>query len=280
MEEKNIKLFEIPVFSFVPPKYKEIVKERAGKIFGAILICFVILAAITAIRVGFIMTAATKGFIASCPDFSIKGGIFDIEKPYSYDDGDIYLWIDDSVETVSKETVKDLAYNYDYRSILILTRKAIGVCSNGRIEVFNYSDFGDFTFSKDALINKVMPTITTVVVICIMCFSIVQVGLYYLIALIMQLFVMVFASTFKKEIAPEYRFRMAVLAKLPVHVLIFFINLVGFHINMWANLALQVGYIAVVVYFYDHKKEDEPIVESVITEQTNIYNPETYNTEE
>ena len=73
---------------------------------------------------------------------------------------------------------------------------------------------------------------------------------------------------------------MAVLAKLPVHVLIFFINLVGFHINMWANLALQVGYIAVVVYFYDHKKEDEPIVESIITEQTNIYNPETYNTEE
>ena len=278
MEEKNMKLYEIPAFSFVPPKYKEIIKERSGKIFGAILICFVILAAINAIRVGVVMTQATNEIIKDCPEFSFKGGIFDIDKPYTYDDGDMYLWIDDSIDTVSKEAVKDLAYNYDYRSILILTRKAVGVCGNGRIEVFNYSDFGDFTFSKETLTKNVMPMITTIAVIGIICFSIVQVGLFYLMACIMQLFVIMFASTFKKEIAPEYRFRTAVLAKLPVHVLVFLINLFGLHVNMWVNLALQVAYIGVVVYFFDNKKE-EPVIETVITETTDPYKPETYNSE-
>ena len=35
--------FAIPVFSFVPPKYRDLVKESGGKIFGALLICFLIM---------------------------------------------------------------------------------------------------------------------------------------------------------------------------------------------------------------------------------------------
>lgn len=272
MEEKKLKLFEIPAFSFIPPKYKETVKERAGKIFGAILICFIILAAIKAIRTGVVMTEATNEIVKSCPEFSIKNGIFEIEKPYSYDDGSIYLWIDDSVDTVSKEAVKDLAYNYDYRSILILTRKNIGVCGNGRIEVFNYSDFNNLTFSKDSLTNKIMPLITTIAVICILCFSIVQVGLFYLMACIIQLFVMMFASIFKRDIPAEYRFRMTVLAKLPVRVLVFVIGLFGLHINMWINLLLQILYIGLVVYFYDKDKE-------IAEESTETEIQKTINTE-
>ncbi len=272
MEEKKLNLFEIPAFSFIPPKYKETVKERAGKIFGAILICFIILAAINAIRTGVVMKEAANEIVKNCPEFSLKGGHFEIAKPFSFDDGKQLLLIDDSYETVSEEDLKYLLYEENYNTVLIVCRNAFGICSNGRIRVYNYSDFGDFTFSKDSLTNKIMPTITTIAVIGILCFSIVQVGFFYLMACIMQLFVMMFASIFKRDIPAEYRFKMTVLAKLPVHVFVFLIGLFSIHINMWINLLLQILYIGLVVYFYDKDKE-------IAEETTEPEIPVNYNTE-
>lgn len=255
MEEKKLKIFEIPAFCFIPPKYKETVKERAGKIFGAILICFAIMAAITSVKVGLFINVANNEIVEKCPEFSLEGGHFEIAKPYSYDDGKLFFLIDDSYDTVSVEDLKYLLYEENYEGVLIVCRDAVGICSNGRIRVFNYSDFGDFSFSKSSLTQKLMPTITAITCISIILFSIVQAGVFYLMACIIQLFVMMFSSIFKRDIPAEYRFKMTVLAKLPVRVLVFVIGLFGIHINMWINLLLQILYIGLVVYFYDKDKE-------------------------
>ena len=67
-------LFAIPAFTFVPVNYRELVEENGGKVFGALLICFIILGLITGIRGSAVMSEVTDSVKAECPDFELKNG--------------------------------------------------------------------------------------------------------------------------------------------------------------------------------------------------------------
>ena len=67
------------------------------------------------------------------------------------------------------------------------------------------------------------------------------------------------------------------LAKFPVHVLVFVLGLCNVNINMWINLILQVAYIAVVVFMFNKGEaeqvsyiEDKEDAVTVIAEQDDI----------
>ena len=233
------------------------IKESAGKIFGAILLCFIILGVITGIIVNNSLNDFTNEIRENCPNFRIIGGEFEIEQPYSLDADTVYIEIDDSIDEVTREDIQALIGKGTYQSILVMGKYSFGMYSNGQIQSYKYSAFDDLDISKDTLVDKVMPMIKTIVVLAVILFAFVQVGLYYFVALIMQLFTMMFAKIFNKELNDVERFRMTVLAKLPVHILIYVINNFT-HIGWVINMCLQIVYIAAVVYFY--KKEGaEPV---------------------
>ena len=259
MEEKKMNFFAIPAFTFVPPKYKEIIKESAGKIFAALLICFLIMACINAVKVNSAMNEVTDELRDNCPEFELMGGEFEIEKPFSFDEDNVYVEIDDSIENVTEDDVKEIVLNGNYQSVIIIGKYSFGMYNNGQIQSFKYTDFDNFTISKDKLCDEFMPMIKNIAVFVVILWAFVSIGVFYFVALIMQLFTMMFASIFGKELDGVQRYRMTILAKFPIHVIVFVIGLIKPSlIGFWANLVLQVVFIALAVFMYDN---DDDVVE-------------------
>ena len=195
MEENKINFFAIPVFSFVPPKYSKLIKESGGKIFGALLIGFLILSVITGIRVGKGMDEVNDTIRESCPEFTLIDGEFEIEQPFSFNEDNMFVKIDDSIEKVSEADIKEIWNSGSYQQIIVLGRYGFGMMNNGQVQAFEYKDLGDFTISKDKLCDEFVPAIKSVVVIVVIACAIILIGLYYFVALIVQLFTMPRYST-------------------------------------------------------------------------------------
>jgi len=260
MEEKKMNFFAIPVFSFVPPKYKDIIKESAGKIFGALLICFLIMACIYAVKVNVAMNDVTDEIRDNCPEFELMGGEFEIEKPFSFDEDNVYVNIDDSIENVTDDDIKDIVLNGNYQSVIIIGKYSFGMYNNGQIQAFKYTDLNNVTISKDKLCDEFLPMIKNMVILGVILWAFVSIGLFYFVALIMQLFTMMFASIFGKQLDGVQRYRMTVLAKFPIHVIVFIIGLIKPSlIGFWANFILQAVFIALAVFMYDN---DDEVVET------------------
>ena len=259
MEEKKMNFFAIPVFSFVPPKYKQIIKESAGKIFGALLICFLIMACINAVKVNVAMNDVTDEIRDNCPEFELMGGEFEIEKPFSFDEDNVYVNIDDSIENVTDDDVKEIVLDGNYQSVIIIGKYSFGMYNNGQIQAFKYSDLNNFTISKDKLCDEFLPMIKNIAILCVILWAFVSIGVFYFVALIMQLFTMMFASIFGKQLDGVQRYRMTVIAKFPIHVIVFVIGLITPSlIGFWANFILQAVFIALAVFMYDN---DDDVIE-------------------
>ncbi len=261
MEENKINFFAIPAFSFVPPKYNKLIKESAGKIFGALLICFLIMALITAVKVNLTLTDVGDEIRANCPDFSLVGGEFEIEQSYSIDEDGVYIVIDDSLEDVTEDDIREVVSGGNYQSAIILGKYSFAMYSNGQFQARDYSEFDGLTFSKDSLLDKFIPLIKNVVFIAILLGAFFSIGLYYFVALIVQLFTMMFEKIFGVQFDGVERYRTTVLAKFPVHVLVFVLGLFNVNIGMWINLVLQIAFIAVVMFMF--KKANESDVQMI-----------------
>ena len=151
-------------------------------------------------------------------------GEFEIEKPFAFDNDGVYIEIDDSIEKVDESTIRNINSDYSYQQVMVIGKYDVAMLNNGQIQAFSYKDMGNFTISKDKLVTEIMPSVKSISVIVIMAWSIVSLGLFYLVACIMQLFTMMFGKIFNKEFDSDQRYRITVLAKFPVHVVIFIIN--------------------------------------------------------
>ena len=258
--------FAIPVFSFVPPKYRDLVKESGGKIFGALLIFFLIMGIITGLRAASVMNSAGKELEQECPDFSLKNGVFTVEKPYKMDEDKVYVEIDDSIEDIKSADVEKIAESGDYDSIMIIGRNGAGIMNNNKqYQVVNFSDFGGFELSRDILFGKYFPMLNVFIIVGCIIGAFFSIGIYYLVALILQYLTGVLSkSIFNNELSETDRFRITVLGKFPPHVLIYLIKFTGLHINTLVNLVLQVAFIVLVLYFYskDNGYENYDVVQN------------------
>ncbi|MCR4651027.1 MAG: DUF1189 domain-containing protein [Lachnospiraceae bacterium] len=262
MEEKKMNFWAIPVFAFVPPKYREIIKESAGKIFGALLIWFLVMACINAVKVNSVLGEVTESIRANCPEFRLAGGEFEIGDAYAYDEDGTYVIIDDGIEEVTDDDIKEIALEGDYQSIFMIGKYSMGTFSNGQVETFKYTDLGNFSLSKDSLCNEIMPGLRIVAFVCVVLWGFVSIGLFYFVALIMQLFTKLFANIFKKEFDGVENYRITVLAKFPIHVIVFVIGLFApLLIGAWINFLLQIVFIALSVFLYaeDDYASDVPV---------------------
>lgn len=254
MEEKTTNFFAIPVFSFVPTKYKELVKNSAGKIFGAIFVTFLILGLIVAFKVNSTINQVVDVIEESCPNFELSNGEFSIDQPFNFDQDGTYLVIDDSITNITEDSIKDLIVENLYSQIIILGKDSFGMYNNGQIQCYNLSDI-NLSFSKTSLIDQFIPTMKPIVLGCVVIFYLIYVGFYYLAAWIMSLITNLICKIMKKDIDEKERFRITVLAKLPVFIISVILGLfTPLSIGIWLGALLVIIYVVVIVKLYS----DEP----------------------
>ena len=256
-------LFAIPAFTFVPVKYRELVEENGGKVFGALLICFIILGLITGIRGSAVMSEVTDSVKAECPDFELKNGEFSIDNTYSMDRDNVYMKIDDSIEKVSAADVEALSSTGKYQSVMIIGKNGAGIFNNGQIQTIDFDKLGGFEISKDKLCNTFLPAVNVFIIIGCILGAFILIGLYYLVALIIQFITGVFAKGFfKYELDEKERFRLTVLAKFPPYVVVYILKALSLHVGFFVKIILSLGYIALVLYFFT-KADDDVLTGSV-----------------
>ncbi|MCR5355965.1 MAG: DUF1189 domain-containing protein [Lachnospiraceae bacterium] len=257
--------FMIPVFSFVPTKYRELVEEKGGKVFGALLVCFLILGIISGIRGTAAMNELSGAIKSDCPDFELRGGEFSIDDTYIFDEDNVYMEVDDSIDKVAAADVDALSSTGKYQSVVIVGKHSAGMYNNGQIQVIDYDKLGDFEISKDKIVNTFLPALNVVIIAACILGAFVAIGLYYLAALILQYITSAFSKgMFKNELTETERFRITVLATFPPHLLVYILKIPGLHIGFLVNIILRLGFIALVLYFYAKTAENDEISDTVI----------------
>ena len=251
----------IPIFSFVPTKYRELTKESGGKIFGGLLVFFILMGiisgAVWASRVG----ELTSIVESDCPDFELANGKFTIERPFHFDSDGVYMDIDPSIQSATSADIEAIRKKGSYQTVMIIGSNGFASYNNGQVQEYGFDTFKDFAISKTTLVNSIFPAIKAGVFICLLIGSFLSIGIYYLVAVILQYLTGLIAkSFFSVELAEQERFRTTVLGKFPPHVLIFVLKLVGVPIGFIANLLMQLAFIAVCVYFYKKTGEEEESV--------------------
>lgn len=260
MDERKINFFAIPVFTFIPQKYRELVKENGGKVFASLLIWFVLLNVITGIVASSAVNDMRDALESELPDFELSGSVLTVSEPYVYDDEGVYLEVNDELEGISASMLEEEAVNGNNTSVMLFGRDSAGMYSDGQTRVFNYSEFPNLTLSKDIVCNRWLPMLKPVLVIFFIFAAFVSIGFYYLAAVILQLPASFMAKQFFNfTLDNTERFRFTVLAKFPVYVAVYVVEKFGLSVNFWVDLILQLVMIAVVLNFY--RKDDQGMQE-------------------
>ncbi len=253
----------IPVFSFIPPKYRDLVRESGGKIFGGLLVFFILMGVISGVvwasRVGKLADIVSS----ECPDFALNNGSFSIEKPFHFDQDGVYLDIDSAIQNVSEDDVRAIREKGSYQSVMILGGNGLAMYSDGRFQEISFDQIKDFSISKSDLMNKLFPIVKIGLVILFFVGAFVSIGIYYLVAVILQYLTSFIANSFfHVELPEKERFNLTVLGKFPPHVLVYIFGLIGFPVGFFINLVLQVGFITLCIYFYKSTQENTEIVDA------------------
>lgn len=265
MEEKKTSAFAIPVFSFVPTKYKELIKNSAGKLFLAVFLLFIVLGVINAIGVSTSFNNAIKQAESICPDFSIVNGNFSCEKTVNFAEDGVYFMMDDSVISVTEDDIKSLITQGYYNSIILLGKKNIGVYGNGQLQVFKYADLNIGNIDKHMLFNQIIPTFTPIIGAVVFVYRLLCMIGYYLATLIMGVFVMIISSIMNKELIFKECFRITLLAKMPVYIVLFAIEkfiTIPLMTHLLIGAILILIYASVVLYMFDNEKPVATIEEN------------------
>lgn len=256
MDEKGINIFAIPVFTFIPPKYRQLVLESGGKIFAALLIWFIVLNLITGIVASNAINEIKDALEQEMPDFELSDGKLTIAEPFGYDEDDVYMEANEELDGITAAKLEEKANSGKYTSVMLFGRDSAGMYSEGQTRVIKYSELPEFTISKSILCDRWLPMLKPVIVVFFIFAAFVSIGIYYLAAVILQLPASFMAKQFFNfELDNTERLRLTVLAKFPVFVVVFVVEKLGLPVNFWVNLILQLAMIALVLNFYT---KDEP----------------------
>lgn len=262
MEEKKTNFFAIPVLSFVPAKYKELIKNSAGKLFGVLFVVFLILGLINGFYASYVLKDAAREIQAECPDFSVINGEFSCEKAFNMEEDGVYMVIDDSLTDISEDDIKSKITEGYYQSVLIIGQEEIGTYSNGRIQIMKYSDVGLTNFTKDMLFEQMIPSVMPIIVAAIVVWRLLCLAGYYFATLIMGLLTLLMSSIMSKDLSFKQCFRITLLAKLPIYIVLFIIEKfitisLGIHLLIGAVLILI--YTGIILNMFDNNEPQQYI---------------------
>lgn len=254
MEEKKTLFFVIPFLSFVPTKYKQLIKNSAGKLFGAILVVFLILGIVGAINTAHVLKEVFNEVETACPDFSVINGEFNCDQRFEFADQGVYLIIDDTISDITESDIKAKITEGYYESVLFVGQEEIGTYSQGRIQIVRFSDLGLTNFTKDSLFGEMIPSLLPLIEAFVIAYRLLCMIGYYLATLVMGLLTLLISSTMNKNLSFKECFRITLLAKIPVYVLLYIVELfitirLGLHLLIGATLILV--YTGVIVRMFE-----------------------------
>lgn len=281
MENKKINFFAIPVFSFVPTKYKELIKEKGGKIFGALLIAFLIFAVVDVIVMHNGFGEVEKTISDNCPDFYLTGGTLYCDEVVDIDEDGVLIRIDCSTKGPSLDEFKSIVDSKKAQSAIYCGSESASLysTSNG-FQQITYADLdksfqatgstGGLNFSKESLIKTILPIIEGIASVVIIIGAFFVIVFHYLLCLILKLITKLVCSIAKKNIEPAEMYRLTVLARFAVYTLIWLVGqFVYVPSSFILGLVITIVYIIVIVSLY---KEDD--IQNLIENNDTIVNEE------
>lgn len=269
MENKKVNFFAIPVFSFVPTKYNKLVKEKGGKIFGALLIAFIVMAIINCITFSISFKDVTNVIAQQCPDFELSNGELRCDQVVDIDEEGVFIRIDDSVPGVSLNEFQELvASKRNVGSAIYAGSESLCMysTSNG-FQQIKYADFDaslsatgkTLAFSKDTLIDAWLPLAKSFIYVALFIGAFVAIGMHYFWSLILRLVTYVTCSASNKNLESNEQYRLTVLAKFAVYVCLWIVGqFVAIPSSFLVSAVLSAIFIIIVTVLY---KEDMPVME-------------------
>ena len=252
MEGSKTNIFLIPPFSFIPAKYRKLLFESGGKVFASLLIYFILLNIITGIIASTSISGLGEEVKNALPDFELSNGKLSVEEPMEYDKDGSYVAVDDSITDITYSMIEDIVNSGDYKTVMVAGRDAIGIFSDEKIQLFEYSQIPNFELSRSTLCDKWIPMLKPVIIIFFVFAAFFEIGIYYLAAVILQIPAGLIASSFTgRKFGETERFRVSVLAKFPVYVIVFILKKIGLPVGFLINIVLQLAGIVIYMFFYN-----------------------------
>ncbi|MCI8417198.1 MAG: DUF1189 domain-containing protein [Lachnospiraceae bacterium] len=180
--------------------YPRFLNNRKGKVFGygvLLLLFYFILAYVIRALIFWIPEGGLGGALdRNVPDFELHNGILWVEETCYVDAGGSYLDIDTDAYFDMSEAY---SFSEKYQSVIIMDAEKIFLKSNGQIQAYWYTDFGDFDVSR-ADLKRWIPMIYVASILFAVLSYIFQVALFFFAVLFVALLGLLFNSILKANL--------------------------------------------------------------------------------
>ncbi|MCR5799510.1 MAG: DUF1189 domain-containing protein [Lachnospiraceae bacterium] len=253
----NFNPVTIPIFSFVPPKYKYMIRKGPGVIFLAILILITIYAAVSSIRMNVIMNDFVEEVYPICPEFELKNGKFDIDEPIEFSEEGTYFLATNEIPGMSQKELSDYLMGLDepVATAIVIGTDTITMFSNNQFQSYDFKQIKGTQLDKDSAFEYINTMVMPFTIIMFALILVFYIGIYYLAAAIIQFVAYIANSAGKKELAGNELFRLTLIAKIPVFIIFRFGGMLGLNVSMFVEIIVLIVYMVVCVLAI---KDDEP----------------------
>jgi len=253
----NFNPVTIPIFSFVPPKYKNMVQKGPGVIFLAVLILITIYAAVSCIRMNVIMNDFVEEVYPICPEFELKNGKFDIEAPIELLEDGTYLLATNEISGMNQKELSDFLMGLDepVATAIVIGTDTVTMFSNNQFQSYDFKQIKSTQLDKDSLFEYINTMIMPFTIIMFVVILVFYTGIYYLAAAIIQFVAYITNSAGNKKLESNELFRLTLIAKMPVFIIFRFGSMLGLNVGMIVEIIVLIVYMVVCVLAI---KDDEP----------------------
>ena len=220
------------VFSFVPPKYAELVNAKVGSMILMVCILILFMSSLLFV-VGIWEEGGINEMIGIFPDFEVRNGELFIEEPY-FDDEDNNVWyITDEIEEFHYEDV-EYYLNQGNEKVVLIGRYNVCTYEDGEFKEASLEEFEDDIFSNEDIEQRAYPIVYIMFLGSALIVFVGKVCWYFICSAIYFLVGMLIAKIMGKKISNVHIFKAAVYAKIPFFVIANIIKLFGIGFGVMA----------------------------------------------
>ena len=191
----------LSIYSF--GSYKEFLQNKKGKVFGfgvmLMLIYFVITMLIPFLFTVFTPNGGIQTLLQNVPDFELKNGELWIDDVVEIDEAGTYIYIDTDPEFVFYDANEMEPMLREYTNAILVDSEKMIIKSEGQVQGFYFSDFGEGDFDKDSLIG-LLPTFYIAFVFLMFLIYIIATALFFFGVLFVALLGMIVASALRYQL--------------------------------------------------------------------------------
>lgn len=249
--QKAPNIFQQFALAFVPTKYNRLTKVKTGSMIGFVTVLVLVAALLS---FGFLAiefaSVDMEELGEELPDFTLANGRFYIEEDFMYDEGSVFVYMTEDIDSFSYEDTAEIA-DEGYRDIILIGRDGISLMQDGQ---YQQADFSDLDFGmeidRDWIVSTLMPL---VILVLIMAYIFIFVGMglgYFLFAAVYLLFAMFISFIMKKNLGTGELFRVAVYSKVLMFVVATVLDLLPFgpvSVPFFLRVVITIGFMAFAI---------------------------------